>query len=325
MPRNAHVTYRVGVWPFNQTQGGPDRDCALTWWNTTGYAMFQNPGQRYSQAAIDQNRLGSCAATLIHGAGDLYNNTSPWIDFWDDMARMPYQRTEDVALELFDRHGDLKDEFCMGATTVWRDKFGDRFILVIDHLRILDHLPRVPQRTADLKESLMRELLAKAQAQVDEIDGPKEFFAIASGAMLKRELSIHGRDLPEDEQRMPLWNMWTQHNFRFLRKMGFRRLGSSHYLAWSSDENHPSRQITLEDEAALDQIILQGAPVNGGLGDDLDENPLDLSNSPEANGTHDIDGSQDAISPQESTASQDAASSPDTEVSPETTASQNAL
>ncbi|KAF8581515.1 hypothetical protein K439DRAFT_1618956 [Ramaria rubella] len=46
---------------------------------------------------------------------------------------------------------------------------------------------------------------------------------------------------------------------RFFQKAGFRRVGTSHYLAYATSSTHPSRSLTIENDAAIDQQ-LQYAP-----------------------------------------------------------------
>ncbi|KAL4882715.1 hypothetical protein BJY04DRAFT_217206 [Aspergillus karnatakaensis] len=133
--------------------------------------------------------------------------------FWGEMEE-PEPETAELAFDLFDRYGRLQSKFRQHPVTVFSD-----------------------YRRPGIGSKIIRALLDLASQKSEEFVAM--IYPVALESEVKSEVS-GGSTINMDEVRQAL----NQSVLAFCRASGFRRVGSSYWLAYSPDKNHPSHHIT---------------------------------------------------------------------------------
>jgi ribosomal protein S18 acetylase RimI-like enzyme len=183
-------------------------------------------------------RIGDCKAYLIR---------RHWIadNFWDDMEEPEHEMAE-LAFELFGRFGCLQPQFkdhpVKRGSGVWSDELNNGDILLIEDIRVSPGYRR--QGIGSKLALAILELTSK---------NSREFFAITWPGVLESEVEHElSQNATNDEEsaRRQLINI----ALRFWRTLGFRRIGSSRWLGYTPDQNHPSYTVPLEQDFDLPSL-----------------------------------------------------------------------
>ncbi|KAH8756589.1 hypothetical protein F5883DRAFT_503515 [Diaporthe sp. PMI_573] len=181
----------------------------------------------------DKQQIAGCNAMLIRRGGMRES-------FWTNMEE-PTQETSDLAFDLFDRYGRLNPEFyehdINKGTGVWGKELDHGDILLFDVLRV-----DAAYRRRGIGAKLVNAILEKTREMVSERVG---FFALTRSGFLWSEMSHLKKDSAEMEKAQ---DDAENGALGFWHAMGFRRVGTSSWLAWTDSPGHPSRQLAISQD-----------------------------------------------------------------------------
>jgi len=177
-------------------------------------------------ANVDQNQVAYCDAKLIR-RGRIRSA------FWVEMEG-PSEETSDLALKLFDRYGRLRREYydheIRKGTGAWGEELDRGDILLFESISV-----KLPWRHQRIGTKIINAILDKVRAK------SSSFFAFARPGYLTREL--------EDEREHPeVSENQVAVSEQFWRSLGFRRVGTSGWLAFTDDDSHPSRHLDVAQD-----------------------------------------------------------------------------
>lgn len=177
--------------------------------------------------------VGSCTAKLIRRS-----MMRGW--FWTEMEA-PAQETSDLAFDLFDRYGRLNPEFYKHdvnkGTGVWGKELDHGDLLILERVEI-----DTAYRRCGIGTKLVNAILDKTRKKVSEEEG---FFALVRPGALWSELSLLSDNpaaLREAEKA------GEEGALAFWHAMGFRRVGTTSWIAWTDSPDHPSRQLEINQD-----------------------------------------------------------------------------
>ncbi|KAI0187124.1 hypothetical protein EV127DRAFT_437398 [Xylaria flabelliformis] len=174
-------------------------------------------------ANVGQSQVAECNSKLLR-------REHMRSDFWAEMDDL-CDETSSLAIELFDRYGRLNREYyeheIRKGSGVWGEELDHGDILLIETINIEPLWRR--QRVGT---KLIGAVLDKTR---HESTG---FFAFASP-----RLTV---DLDCDDEKLGAVHEQSKIFHRFFRSLGFRRVGTSRWLAFTDNDSHPSRHL---DEA----------------------------------------------------------------------------
>lgn len=155
--------------------------------------------------------------------------------FWFEMED-PTQETHDLAFDLFDRYGRLKPEFydhdVKKGSGVWRNELDHGDLLLFGDLTVHE-----AHRRRGIGTKLVNAILEKTRAKVPQRVG---FFALARPGFLWSQIPSDNPVTMKEAQQEALKSA-----LGFWHAMGFRRVGTSQWLAWTDSPDHPSRQLSI--------------------------------------------------------------------------------
>lgn len=193
-------------------------------------------------------QIGKCFAKLIRR--DKMRES-----FWFEMEK-PAQETADLAFDLFDRYGRLNSELyghdINKGTGVWGNELDHGDLLLFEELTV-----DAAYRRRGIGTKLVNAILKKTRKKVEEEEG---FFALARPGLLWREVS-HLRDdsaaVGEAQEHA------EKGGLAFWHAMGFRRVGTSSWLAWTDAPGHPSRQLGIAQDWACPDYLTADVSLYG--------------------------------------------------------------
>ncbi|KAM5345672.1 hypothetical protein ACJ41O_011533 [Fusarium nematophilum] len=175
-------------------------------------------------AIADGTRFASCEANLIR-------RSQIRDDFWDNMEK-PTKATSELAFQLFDRYGRLEREFyehtVKKGTGVWASELDRGDLLLLEHIRV--HPERRRQKVAT---RLINAIIKRTRTK------SRHFFAVAQPGHLSDDL----HSIDESERKPAL-----EASVQFFRSLGFRRVGTSDWFAFTDMASHPSKRLGLMDD-----------------------------------------------------------------------------
>lgn len=162
--------------------------------------------------------------------------------FWDDMNDMELG-TAGLAFELFDRFGCLQSQFkehpIKRGSGVWANELNDGDILLIEQLTVSPSCRR--RGIGSMLAHANLELASKKSSKFVGITWPEILECEVDG-----EIS-GGNAVDQEAIRGQLEGIAIS----FWRALGFRRIGSSRWLGYSPDEQHPSRSLAFNQDFNL--------------------------------------------------------------------------
>ncbi|TRX96470.1 hypothetical protein FHL15_002742 [Xylaria flabelliformis] len=174
-------------------------------------------------ANVGQNQVAECNAKLLR-------REHMRRDFWAEMDEL-CDEASSLAIELFDRYGRLNREYCeheiRKGSGVWGEELDHDDILMIEYINI-----EPLWRRQKIGTKLVSAVLDKTR---HESTG---FFAFASQRLIL--------DLDCNDERPNAVHEQSKNFNHLFRSLGFRRVGTSGWLAFTDNDSHPSRQL---DEA----------------------------------------------------------------------------
>ncbi|KAF7560824.1 hypothetical protein G7046_g3319 [Stylonectria norvegica] len=176
--------------------------------------------------AFFQTTLGSCVAKLIRR--DQMRGV-----FHDQICQATTAMAQ-MGFTLFDRYGRLDRDFKMHpikrGTGIWGREFDTGDMLLIEGLQVSE-----PYRRQGLGSKLIKALLEKTRKK-----SPKKFFAITQPDAMTREMLLQDPTKDSSDEALAVEVAAV---IAFFRSLGFRRVGSTSYFAWTSIPIHHSRGL----------------------------------------------------------------------------------
>ena len=223
--------------------------------------------------------------TIGHALGRYICREQIRSNFWRDMEE-PSQDMADIAFGLFDRYGCLKAKFknqsVQKGTGVWGEELDYGLLLFIERVEITDR----EWRRNGLGKAMITLLIQKAEKKSKPepmTPTTAKFREIFYGTEnLDKYSALHTVVLPGwlrsdveaetvgkcPQQTRAIYQRALLSAVAFYRSLGFRRIGASDFLGFSSDSKHKSHTIAIADD--FDLPLKSPEPELSG--DDDDEN-----------------------------------------------------
>ncbi|KAK6222381.1 hypothetical protein LQW54_001081 [Pestalotiopsis sp. IQ-011] len=167
------------------------------------------------------SKIGSCVARLIR-RGQMR------MSFWSEMEE-PSEETSDLAFELFDRYGRLQSDYyqhdILKGTGVWGKELNRGDLLLFEEIQVDQK-----RRRQGVASQIVKAILEKTREKVAPSVG---FFALVKPGVLTSE--AQGSQVPLEQHQAIAQSFW--------KSLGFRRVGTSSWLAFTDSVEHPSRQL----------------------------------------------------------------------------------
>ncbi|KAI1199176.1 hypothetical protein F5X97DRAFT_297024 [Nemania serpens] len=174
-------------------------------------------------ANVGQSRVADCDAKLLR-------RDSIRSSFWTEMEEL-CEESSLLAFELFDRYGRLNREYSeheiRKGSGIWGKELDHGDILMIENIRI-----EPLWRRQGVGTKLVGAVLDKVRHK------SKGFFAFVNPMHLTQETVRSDEKLDSGTIREQFENF--KH---FFRSLGFRRVGTSGWLAFTDNDSHPSRHL----------------------------------------------------------------------------------
>ncbi|KAI9704394.1 MAG: hypothetical protein M1836_007257 [Candelina mexicana] len=147
-----------------------------------------------------------------------------------------------LALEVFDRHGRLKDDLKnhkhKKGSGVWREEVDLGSFLIVEEISVQQQW-----RRQGIGSKLGNEIWHKAQALMPDVS-----FAFASQTQLvTEEVDERRQDMAKSEIKADI-DLTERISIAFLRRQGYRRIGNTTWLALAADAEHPSHDLAPSDD-----------------------------------------------------------------------------
>lgn len=148
-----------------------------------------------------------------------------------------------LAFDLFDRYGRLKSVFkehqVKKGSGVWGSEFDSGDLLLIETITL-----KQPYRRQGLGRKLVTAVLDRTRAK------SRKFFVVTAPGWLNYEVGLVTQGTSdEDVKKVELEHQDVAE--QFFRSLGFRRVGSSKWLALASDPEHASYCLCAADDFEL--------------------------------------------------------------------------
>ncbi|KAK2037395.1 hypothetical protein LZ31DRAFT_560433 [Colletotrichum somersetense] len=166
-----------------------------------------------------------------------------------EMMEPPSMEIMDLALDLFDRYGRLKEEIrqhpLRKGSAVWSRELDEGDFVLIDDVKV-----ERMYRRKQVGSKLVLHILEQAMRSQHNVD-----YAFSRAAAHSNDDGGTGSTEPGN---VPL-HIKVQGVASFLRSLHFRRVGVTQWLALARDKNHPSRRVARDKDSdpklELDDII----------------------------------------------------------------------
>lgn len=179
--------------------------------------------------------------------GKIINREPIRATFYRDIEE-PTSDTSEMGFGLFDRWGNLKNEYIQHdvkkGTGVWGKELNEGNILLIEQVNV-----RMDHRRQAYGKNLVAAIWAKAQ----EVD-PLCEFAVTRPAWLWSSIRNHHDGLPEEARPNFLQEIQLSAD-SFWRACGFRRIGTSFFFGLAKDPEHPSRRLASSSDHRRRRVL----------------------------------------------------------------------
>lgn len=205
------------------------------------FEEFQWMKSMYGEATIPDDtsdkkskRIANCVSKLIH-RDEIRRN------FHADMEE-PSHDTSSLAFDLFDRYGRLKRELIehpvKKGSGVWGEELDTGDFLLVELLTVeKDHQ----------RQGIATKLANVVREKSQEICQPVPFCFVWATHYQTTEYRIEVAGLSEKERKAS-YDRSQARAVAFWRSLGYRRVGSTHWLCRAADLNHPSHKLTATDD-----------------------------------------------------------------------------
>lgn len=189
---------------------------------------------------VDGQKIGSCNGKII-------NREPIRATFYRDIEE-PTSDTSEMGFDLFDRWGNLKNEYIQHdvkkGTGVWGKELNKGHILLIEYVNVdMDHR----------RQGYGKKLVAAIWAKAQELD-PLCKFAVTRPTWLWSSTRNHHDGLAEEAR--PTFLEETQlSSDSFWRACGFRRVGTSFFFGLAKDPEHPSRRLASSNDHRRRRVL----------------------------------------------------------------------
>ncbi|GKZ25972.1 hypothetical protein AbraCBS73388_001786, partial [Aspergillus brasiliensis] len=198
-----------------------------------------------------QKNSHSPAEDIAHCRAFLIRKDRILKPFWEDMEE-PEEETAELAFEVFDRFGCLQAQYkthpVKQGSGAWGDELNDGDILLISELSV-----SATHRRQKIGSKLIEAMLDLASKKSES------FHCFAYPGVLVSEMDRQtsmSTSAVHDEKTIR--SRIADVALSFFRHLGFRRVGSSRWLAYSPDGQHPSRLLEADqdfDFPRLERVI----------------------------------------------------------------------
>ncbi|KAH8900373.1 hypothetical protein GQ53DRAFT_815259 [Thozetella sp. PMI_491] len=188
-------------------------------------------------ATSDGKKIAVCDAKLIRR-----RKIAP--SFWAEMG-VPTRETSDLAFELFDRWGRLDSKYYMPGfkrgTGVWGSELNSGDILLFERIDIVSEM-----RRRRLATRIVTAVLDKVRLK------STHFFALTKPGYLEAGMSATYED--DRSEHIAIAE-------QFWRSLGFRRVGTSDWFAFSDCPDHPSWQLQPSEDWSQPKMLEHQEPI----------------------------------------------------------------
>ncbi|KAJ5263953.1 hypothetical protein N7478_011558 [Penicillium angulare] len=184
-------------------------------------------------------------------------------EFWEEME-LPEEETCNVAFHVFDRYGTVKTKYkdhpVQRGTGVWGSELDHGPLFLIEKI----HVTALDLRRKGLGREIVSLLLRKAKQYCldDKPDGKNVDIFYGSNEIFERAWTLHVLASPgyltadiksqlvgkSAEERLMTQTQYQLAAIEFWRSCGFRRIGASHFFAFSFDLQHLSRALAADSD-----------------------------------------------------------------------------
>ncbi|KAK7706006.1 hypothetical protein SLS63_014064 [Diaporthe eres] len=183
--------------------------------------------------------------------------------FRDDILETVFE-VEPLAYQLLDRHGMFRsDVWGSGSPNegsgVWGSELGRGLLVYIEHADVKHSL-----RGMGVGTRLFNHVLDWVNKKARELGQPAEAcsYLVAAPGCLRQDVvrefgeeNLYTGDYGERQAEVAVFmEKQAEKSIKFLRKQGFRRVGLSRFWAYATDSNHPSRQLTANEDSKRDDM-----------------------------------------------------------------------
>ncbi|GKZ40101.1 hypothetical protein AbraIFM66950_002337 [Aspergillus brasiliensis] len=160
----------------------------------------------------------------------------------------PEEETAELAFELFDRFGCLQAQYkshpVKKGSGVWGDELNDGDILLISDLTV-----SATHRRRKIGSKLVAAILDLASKKSES------FHCFAYPGVLESEVRRQtSKSTSAVHEVTTIRRQIADVALSFFRQLGFRRVGSSRWLAYSPDGQHPSRLLEADQDFDLPRL-----------------------------------------------------------------------
>lgn len=171
---------------------------------------------------------------------------------------------EPLAYELLNRHGTFRSEIwgcgsLYKGNGVWGSELGRGLLVFIEQIEIKHFL-----RGMGIGTKLFNQALDWVDKRARQLGQPAEacsYLVVVPGCLRQDVVHEFGEDIfdradyGERQAEVDAFQKKvTERSIAFWRKQGFRRVGLSGLWAYATDPNHPSRQLTAEEDSMRDDL-----------------------------------------------------------------------
>lgn len=197
--------------------------------------------------------VGSCVAYRI--------DRKPIRPYFYTEMEDPTQELADLAFGLFDRWGCIKDDFLYHSvkkgTGIWGEELNRGKILLFQSLIVEENLRR-QGIGRKLAQNLWAKVIAETSASIvryPQLESPTahddeecQFAVVFPTHLITSDMQRDELENLSPEAREQYLENSKAAAIAFWRSLGFRRIGSSSWFGLAASADHPSRQLSAQDD-----------------------------------------------------------------------------